>query len=82
MLNGQSIGIKYAQGTKQQNLSVDLIGNLSISIPSLPEQRTIVQVLSAADKEIELLQKSIEQEKQKKKALMQLLLTGTVRVKI
>ncbi|MBQ9207828.1 MAG: restriction endonuclease subunit S [Treponema sp.] len=82
MLNGQSIGIKYAQGTKQQNLSVDLIGNLSISIPSLPEQHAIAQVLSAADKEIELLQKSIEQEKQKKKALMQLLLTGTVRVKI
>ena len=50
--------------------------------PALPEQRAIVQVLSAADKEIELLQKSIEQEKQKKKALMQLLLTGTVRVKI
>lgn len=82
LFNGQIIGIKYAQGTKQQNLSVDLIGNLMLPIPSLPEQQVIAKVLSAADKEIELLQKSIEQEKQKKKALMQLLLTGIVRVKI
>ena len=37
--------------------------------------------LSTADREIELLQQDIEQEKQKKKALMQLLLTGIVRVK-
>ena len=80
--NGQTIGIRYAQGTKQQNLSTDLIGNLSIEIPSLPEQKIIAQVLSTADKEIALLKSSIEQEKQKKKSLAQLLLTGTVRVKI
>lgn len=78
--NGQTIGIRYAQGTKQQNLSTDLIGNLSIEIPSLPEQKIIAQVLSAADKEIAMLKSSIEQEKQKKKSLAQLLLTGTVRV--
>lgn len=79
--NGQTIGIRYAQGTKQQNLSTDLIGNLSIEIPSLPEQKIIAQVLSTADKEIALLKSSIEQEKQKKKSFAQLLLTGTVRVK-
>ena len=39
-------------------------------------------ILSAADKEIELLRKDLEQEKQKKKALMQLLLTGIVRVNV
>ena len=38
--------------------------------------------MTAADKEIALLKSSIEQEKQKKKSLAQLLLTGTVRVKI
>ena len=80
--NGQTIGMRYAQGTKQQNLSTDLIGNLSIEIPSLPEQKIIAQVLSTADKEIALIKSSIEQEKQKKKSLAQLLLTGTVRVKI
>lgn len=79
--NGQAIGTRYAQGTKQQNLSTDLMGNLSIEIPSFPEQKIIAQVLSTADKEIALLKSSIEQEKQKKKSLAQLLLTGTVRVK-
>jgi type I restriction enzyme S subunit len=49
--------------------------------PDMKEQTAIAEVLSAADREIELLQQDIEQEKQKKKALMQLLLTGIVRVK-
>lgn len=50
-------------------------------LPPLGEQTAIAEVLSAADHEIDLLQQDIEQEKQKKKALMQLLLTGIVRVK-
>lgn len=45
------------------------------------EQIAIADILSTADKEIELLKKDIEQEKLKKKSLMQLLLTGIVRVK-
>ena len=50
-------------------------------IPALKEQTAIAEILSTADKEIELLKKDIEQEKLKKKSLMQLLLTGIVRVK-
>lgn len=49
--------------------------------PDIEEQTAIAEVLSTADHEIDLLQQDIEQEKQKKKALMQLLLTGIVRVK-
>lgn len=48
--------------------------------PDVKEQTAIAGVLSAADREIELLRQDIELEKQKKKALMQLLLTGIVRV--
>ena len=44
------------------------------------EQNAIANIFIAADREIELLRQDIEQEKQKKKALMQLLLTGIVRV--
>lgn len=44
------------------------------------EQNAIANIFIAADREIELLCQDIEQEKQKKKALMQLLLTGIVRV--
>lgn len=49
--------------------------------PDIEEQAAIAEVLSTADHEIDLLRQDIEQEKQKKKALMQLLLTGIVRVK-
>lgn len=44
------------------------------------EQKALAGVFMSADQEIELLRKDIEQEKQKKKALIQLLLTGVVRV--
>lgn len=73
---------RYAQGDSIVHISTESLGKISFYLPSLHEQQTIAKILSAADKEIELLQKSIEQEKQKKKALMQLLLTGIVRVKI
>lgn len=62
-------------------LNLEIISNYEIYLPTLPEQKIIAQVLSAADKEIALIKSSIEQEKQKKKSLAQLLLTGTVRVK-
>ena len=55
--------------------------DMPIPLPTKEEQSYIAEVLSAADREIDLLQQDIEQEKQKKKALMQLLLTGIVRVK-
>ena len=51
-------------------------------LPPLEEQSAIVKVLSEADREIQLLREGVEQEKQKKKALMQLLLTGIVRVRV
>ena len=63
------------------NIAVDDFFNSKILLPSPEEQTAIAEVLSTADREIELLQQDIEQEKQKKKALMQLLLTGIVRVK-
>lgn len=64
------------------NIAVDDFLNSKIVLPSLEEQQTIAVILMAADKEIELLQLDLEQEKQKKKALMQLLLTGIVRVAV
>lgn len=76
---------RFSQGLVDdtRNLKYENFKKISVSIPSnVAEQRAIVQILSTADHEIDLLQKSIEAEKQKKKALMQLLLTGKVRVKI
>ena len=64
------------------NIAVDDFFNSKFILPSLEEQQAIAAILSAADKEIELLHQDLEQEKQKKKALMQLLLTGIVRVNV
>lgn len=64
----------------RKNLDIQSLFNCDIVLPSLNEQTAIADILSTADKEIELLKKDIEQEKLKKKSLMQLLLTGIVRV--
>ena len=62
------------------------ISNATFITPSLylpidyEEIKKLVQIFKIANKEIEILRKDLDQEKQKKKALMQLLLTGIVRV--
>lgn len=73
--------MKSAKGSKMPRGDKEHIMNRMIYVPStLPEQTAIAEILSTADREIELLGQSIEAEKQKKKSLMQLLLTGIVRV--
>lgn len=64
----------------QPNFNASIINAFELRLPTLPEQKAIADVLSAADEEISLLQKGLEEEKLKKKSLMQLLLTGLVRV--
>jgi type I restriction enzyme S subunit len=55
--------------------------SLKIAIPEYEEQTAIAQVLQAADKEISLLKLKVEKLKEKKKGLMQQLLTGRIRIK-
>ncbi|MBN1559882.1 restriction endonuclease subunit S [candidate division KSB1 bacterium] len=52
------------------------------SLPSVPEQEKIASVLNTADREIQLLNKTLATLQRQKKALMQVLLTGKVRVKV
>ena len=76
---------RFSQGLVDdtRNLKYENFKKIKVCYPpDIKEQTAIAEVLSAADREIELLQQDIEQEKQKKKALMQLLLMGIVRVKI
>jgi len=69
-------------GARHDRMSItdDDFFNMPIKVGGGDEQYAIKKILVAADKEIEILQKELDQEKQKKKALMQLLLTGIVRV--
>lgn len=62
------------------NIAVDDFFNSKLLLPPYEEQLAIAEFLTVEDKEIDLLRQDIEQEKQKKKALMQLLLTGIVRI--
>ena len=74
---------RFSQGLVDdtRNLKYANFKKISVTYPAdKEEQHAIVAVLEKADLEIDLLRQSIEQEKQKKKALMQLLLTGIVRV--
>lgn len=75
---------RFSQGLVDdtRNLKYENFKKIKVCYPpDMKEQTAIAEVLSTADHEIDLLQQDIEQEKQKKKALMQLLLTGIVRVK-
>lgn len=62
------------------NIAVEDFFNSKILLPSYDEQCAIAERLTMLSREIELLQQDVDQEQQKKKALMQLLLTGVVRV--
>lgn len=73
---------KYAQGITIIHLYSKDFKHLKIQLPSLPEQQKIAEVLSLADDEINLLKTELEELNLQKKALMQKLLTGQVRVKV
>lgn len=54
---------------------------LTIALPSIEEQTAIAEVLTAADREIELAKEKLERLRRQKRGLMQQLLTGKKRVK-
>lgn len=66
---------------RRGGLRWDAFSIIKIKLPSLEEQTAIAQILQTADKEITLLNTKLEQQKLQKKGLMQVLLTGRVRVK-
>jgi len=72
---------KYTQGG-QPNLNADIVKKMVVKLPSIEEQKAIANILSNIDNNIELLEKELNGLKQQKKGLMQLLLTGKVRVKV
>ena len=78
--NGQIIGLRYAQGTKQQNLSTDIVGAFPICYPEIREQREIAKILTTQDKVIELKEKLLAEKQRQKKYLMQHLLSGKKRL--
>ncbi|MBQ7896176.1 MAG: restriction endonuclease subunit S, partial [Oscillospiraceae bacterium] len=69
-----------SQGTSIKGVASKEIKAMIIKVPKKDEQNAIAEVLECSDREIALCEGEIEVWQQKKKALMQLLLTGLVRV--
>ena len=51
---GNAYGLKYTQGTKQQNYNADTLGSLNIGVPSITEQHRIGSLFSSLDNLITL----------------------------
>lgn len=79
--NFKGILRRYLSGSVRETLSFTDMKTMQIFLPTLTEQKKIAQVLSACDKEIELLKSKFQCLKTQKKGLMQRLLNGEVRVK-
>ncbi len=66
----------------QKNINLEILSNLLIKLPPLPEQKRIVEILSQIDQTIEKETAYKEKLQHIKKGLMEDLLTGKVRVKV
>lgn len=79
--NGYLLPIVNKGAKNTINISNSTFITPSLYLPTdFEEIKKLVQIFKAANHEIEILRKDLEQEKQKKKSLMQLLLTCIVRV--
>lgn len=66
----------------QGNLSGAIIKKLKIAYPQKEEQQAIVKIIHSQDIVIDKIREELKEFEERRKALMQLLLTGIVRVKL
>ncbi len=71
----------YGVHIEKMTFDFDTFLQLEMKLPTIEEQTAIAKVLQAADKEISLLKVKTEKLREQKKGLMQVLLTGKVRIK-
>lgn len=70
---------KLGQGHSVVHIYSSSLSNVRVPLPPLPEQRKIAQILSTWDRSIERLQELIAKKQERKKGLMQELLSGKKR---
>jgi len=80
ILNRNIHYLSFDNGVGQTNLKKEEVLECPLLIPEKEEQTAIAKVLQAADKEISLLKLKAEKLREKKKGLMQQLLTGKIRI--
>ena len=74
--HGNIIGIRYAQGTKQQNLSYDIIEKFKIAYPAFQEQEKLNKFIALLDERIAIQSKIIEDLKKLESAISKKLLSN------
>jgi type I restriction enzyme S subunit len=82
----QFLSVRIEREKKAGNtpyIVLDTLSKMKLNIPTdISEQKAIADILSAADEEIDVLNKKLEALKKQKQGLMQQLLTGKIRVKV
>ncbi len=71
--------IRHSVGSTRQRISLNDLRSLTVMSPPLPEQRKIAEILGTWDEAIRLTADLIAAKQQRKKGLMQRLLSGEVR---
>ena len=79
---GKKIINRHNSGWGRAHLLLEDFRKISILLPPLQEQQKIAEILATADKSIELERKEKTRLERVKRGLMDLLLTGKVRVKV
>lgn len=67
---GESYGLKYTQGTKQQSYNAELVKILPIILPNVAEQKEISNFLDNLDQTIAFQQRKLEKMKSMKSAYL------------
>jgi type I restriction enzyme S subunit len=73
--------IKFVKKSTQPNLTLEIVANSKLPLPSLAEQKVIAEILSTVDRAIEVVDAGVVRLEGLKKALMRELLTGRIRVR-
>lgn len=73
---------RFTHGSTMKHFQKGELERTKLALPHFPEQQKIAEILTTADRKIELLNRKKKQAERLKKGLMQILLTGQMRVKI
>jgi type I restriction enzyme S subunit len=73
---------RQAKTITLRHLDIKIVKKILIPLPSLQEQQKIAEILSTIDKKLEIERKQKEKLERIKQGMMDLLLTGKIRVKV
>ena len=80
MMNIYKLNSKQGASIVRRSLDIQGLLSYKVTIPTISEQKRIGMILDTFSQEINLLQQEIQALKKQKQGLMQLLLTGIIRV--